>query len=857
MDETVLLDRARELLGRLGPMHADAIARELDDPDVDAQVVFHALIAEPEDPEGFAAFPLRDGRFCDLDQLLEGIILTHELSDEERDNGKLQVDPDLMIVHLLSDDGRTFPLADGTHATFVDWASSHLEGPEGWLPEARAVELTIVDDRIVLTGRDDVPEVEDATVDRLDAVLAVAEERGWNLDGVELIVQARARYPRIFTRAQAPVSDLLAAAGLRMTDRGIVDLHDPDDLDAGEDRLDGLVDHLRDDHGFDESEIGALLELHRTTLEVSNSVLRASIDRITTSAGEPDDDRGTLDELIVEALEEIDLQASAEQLFALLDDRDLTAAILEDLVGSDPIVAAVALALTENVVADLRDRRSRANAAWLASGCLELVADDHALAERQLRKVVELDPDNASATFELARYLSDRGEAGAALNLLRQIEGPKIDEQIELLSRYTKPGPASAGRNDPCPCGSGRKHKVCCQARNGWPLQERIPWVWNKVYTYLASPAAHELVSPIVQAIDLTDGPDGTGSLAATSFALFEGGLLEELCERRGSLLPADELELLRTWAEVRAAAYELVGVDRDDRLTLLDLTSGERVSFVDHRMAGNLDVGDAFLAWMLEEPDGSVPHYGVIRLRSGHLQATLELLDEDPSVDDLIGWYRSLTAPPRLATTAGDPLETITQVYAVPDVAAAGVALAAHLEEVDDGRLAAFEERDGQRWLRGSVALDVPPGHLTVSTLSAHRAAWFNDLVDAEVVGAELVDEERIPADDIDARIGPGPFDDGSDSGAGAGLDLDAMDPQQRAVLEDQLDAFMAEHEDRWLETSIPALGGATPREAAQDPTRRADLDTLLKEMENLEAGWTSPGRPMDGRRLRRLLDM
>ena len=40
-------------------------------------------------------------------------------------------------------------------------------------------------------------------------------------------------------------------------------------------------------------------------------------------------------------------------------------------------------------------------------------------------------------------------------------------------------------------------------------------------------------------------------------------------------------------------------------------------------------------------------------------------------------------------------------------------------------------------------------------------------------------------------------------------------------------------EHYRAWLDESIPALGGRTPREAAKDPRLRRDLDVLLKEFE------------------------
>jgi hypothetical protein len=40
-------------------------------------------------------------------------------------------------------------------------------------------------------------------------------------------------------------------------------------------------------------------------------------------------------------------------------------------------------------------------------------------------------------------------------------------------------------------------------------------------------------------------------------------------------------------------------------------------------------------------------------------------------------------------------------------------------------------------------------------------------------------------------------------------------------------------EKEDAWLDESIPALGGFTPRQAAADPTRREDLVALLNEFD------------------------
>ena len=63
-------------------------------------------------------------------------------------------------------------------------------------------------------------------------------------------------------------------------------------------------------------------------------------------------------------------------------------------------------------------------------------------------------------------------------------------------------------------------------------------------------------------------------------------------------------------------------------------------------------------------------------------------------------------------------------------------------------------------------------------------------------------------------------------------------------------------EKEVAWLDESIPALGGLTPREAADDPTRREDLLALLVEFERRDlpgTGFTS----FNAKRIRRLLDL
>jgi hypothetical protein len=71
---------------------------------------------------------------------------------------------------------------------------------------------------------------------------------------------------------------------------------------------------------------------------------------------------------------------------------------------------------------------------------------------------------------------------------------------------------------------------------------------------------------------------------------------------------------------------------------------------------------------------------------------------------------------------------------------------------------------------------------------------------------------------------------------------------------MRETLRAIKERHYMDWLDESIPALGGMTPRAAAQNPRRRPGLENLLKSMENREARVHEDER-FDMRRLRREL--
>ncbi len=53
--------------------------------------------------------------------------------------------------------------------------------------------------------------------------------------------------------------------------------------------------------------------------------------------------------------------------------------------------------------------------------------------------------------------------------------------------------------------------------------------------------------------------------------------------------------------------------------------------------------------------------------------------------------------------------------------------------------------------------------------------------------------------------------------------------EPAARAALAEFVRDYEDDYEEKWLDQQIPALAGQTPRQAANDPTRRDDLIRLL----------------------------
>jgi hypothetical protein len=74
------------------------------------------------------------------------------------------------------------------------------------------------------------------------------------------------------------------------------------------------------------------------------------------------------------------------------------------------------------------------------------------------------------------------------------------------------------------------------------------------------------------------------------------------------------------------------------------------------------------------------------------------------------------------------------------------------------------------------------------------------------------------------------------------ADIDSDEAPPETIDVNDvPELQSWLEERDREWLDLSVPALDGHTPREVAQDRRLRPRLRTLLIDIENREARMTA----------------
>jgi hypothetical protein len=225
-----------------------------------------------------------------------------------------------------------------------------------------------------------------------------------------------------------------------------------------------------------------------------------------------------------------------------------------------------------------------------------------------LEEAVAADPTLEEPTAELADLRALAGDAKEAHRLSGLAGFDTGAEEMQALRRFLQPPPGGVGRNQPCPCGSGKKYKLCHGRDARHPLPDRAVWLWSKAELFARRDVNRRVLR---EWADLLAGgvDDAAADLVDASltswFALFDGGVLQRARDLHGALLPDDERALLETWVDAERRLLEVTEAPATRRLRARNLVTGAEVSFRDRRGGSTaMAAGDVVLCRLLD--DGS-----------------------------------------------------------------------------------------------------------------------------------------------------------------------------------------------------------------------------------------------------------
>ncbi|QGG94338.1 YecA family protein [Actinomarinicola tropica] len=729
-----------------------------------------------------------------------GMTLTHRVTEEEAVAGAVAEMPDLSVVLFDRRDGLLLDDASGrVVADDSDPRSPSIVGPEGWIERVQPGDLLAFTrtDGVLSVEVVDEAELGDgaAEIDALRGAAANWIGAGRGEEETPVVMEAMARDASLFRRPVPPLGELLDAAGYERRGHEWGRADEP--WRTRQERAAGRDEEVRRRYGLE----GCCDRAYARVDAAWRLYLRA----------EPVDGAALADDLG---------HGMVAPAFAHVheDVATLVAEFADELAGTT-------------------SGRHAAPAVALA-GLGRLRAGDPEGAVARLDAAVAAAPDLEGAAATLAVLEMDRGNVSRARSL---VAGADVElgvvELVEDEQRRRAALVPSAGRNDPCPCGSGRKFKKCCGAGGGAAavsgLAARVPLVLQRLGHFALGPDGHPV--RVGLALSASDGHDDVlGAMERFLFdpflvdvALHEGGLGDAYLAQRGVLLEADEVALIEVMLVEPRRVWEIVEVVVDESLTLRDTGSGDVVVVRERAGTRGREVGELLLARVAEVAGGRMMFGVPVVVPLRERERVLAVLDEWVDADGLASWFGSLFLPPRLQTREGEELVLrLTVCELVGDVASEVVEAA-----LDDAFERAGEEPfwrematvdGGDRIVRGTVRME--EGVLVVESTSVERQerilATLDGVFDYVVVEDEEADLRDAPPD---RDVSPGP----------------AWD-ELPAEVQEVVAAQMAEYEERWVDEPVPALGGLTPREALDDPTRREDLIALLREMRAM--------RPPDG---------
>jgi len=476
------------------------------------------------------------------------------------------------------------------------------------------------------------------------------------------------------------------------------------------------------------------------------------------------------------------------------------------------------------------------------------------------------------------------------------------------------------GRNDACPCGSGKKYKHCClpgyapSIDHAWTRQHEESERLTREITRFALRKFGERIYEAWQDFNMRDVPKPLEEAADERqifmpYFLFQwnpdarrttargrgGAVARWYMLEKSKQLTAMERMFLEQATTQPLSFYEVVWNEPGERVLVRDVLIGGETEVIERSGTRDLRPGDLLFAQIWYEPElavfgSSAPirippdkKIEVIELRK-ELKKRVAKQNRYLTPHDLLRYADLIRAtyldirdrlflPPVLCNTDGDPLLFHTLAFRIESAEAAFDALAplavgrSREELLDDAELG----DDGKLrkvdidWIRGGNRKfktwdNTILGHIKIS--DEHVIAEVNSENRAMRLRKEI--EKRLGSLAVhESTVAQTLEEMRKNTPQEKAEDADLRDAEMTAMLRDpevkkQLQAVMQKQVESWIHEKIPALGGRMPMEAVRDPDGKEMVEALLLDWERRDEKDVSPNqiRPDIGV-LRRLLNL
>jgi len=421
------------------------------------------------------------------------------------------------------------------------------------------------------------------------------------------------------------------------------------------------------------------------------------------------------------------------------------------------------------------------------------------------------------------------------------------------------------GRNDPCPCGSGRKFKKCCLSKSGVVSQSYSSAERSNALAKLMSFAArskfkemHRAALALFWGDWLSKAPDRDLEKVMTSepveiaynswfgFDFDCGGgrrMLEIFLESDRSQLSSGELYYLQSVRGSHLRLYEILEVTPDQGFEVHDLWDDRRFYVRERAATRQIVAWDLVVARIGAAGDGetvfeTLPYVfpaahkeDLLRgLRRAHRVFTKEYPGKSlseffkmmaPVFHQLWLEHVALPPPPKLIAGDGEPFVFAKVIFDLLDRQTAFRSLSGREEILDQGDSSYVWLQPAGATQRSVGTIIMEEKRVVFETTSKKRAEKARDELPSLLGGA--VRFRVISYEDVGQALKRAPT-------ANKPKEPEIPIEEQRKILGE----YYENHYRKWLDEPVPALGHRTPRHAARLKTVRPKLIALLKDFES-----------------------